>query len=513
MGRIIVGMLAVALIAIIVLVYTDPAAADRRAADAAHRAYLQSLERERERERNELERRRLALQQELLPLTERLWLIGGTVLLTLSGVGGLLLLGRVVQTRSRRCWPDRRGLLPYDPADTALSAGAAAALANYHRAQALAAWRGGTPATLHYRHEVDAPPPVPALPDASSPDARPGLPGVTDLASLGFRPTMEAILLALGPGGSPITVPMRALWHVGLAGPTGAGKTNIARMILAQILTLNVQLVIADPKWTPYDAEADEDWRPIARRLRLAPARSAGEIGDLLGWLSEELERRLDQRHRGEKVGAPLFCYVDELTTITADVKGATEHLARLARLGRGVKLFLMGAAHNFLVKNGVGDTRDQIRTAYYLGGDQRTAEVLLDLPRREIDERQFRETGLALLRSAATTPAQLVRVPRASNAALCALLDPPDVAASRAASAAAGDVAADVAVDVGGSPRPDALDPRAEQVRRMLLNQASFNEILAAIWQVQGGGRPQQRAAAELRAVLAQIAERAERG
>jgi hypothetical protein len=46
-----------------------------------------------------------------------------------------------------------------------------------------------------------------------------------------------------------------------------------------------------------------------------------------------------------------------------------------------------------------------------------------------------------------------------------------------------------------------------------MLLNQASFNEILAEIWQVQGGGRAQQRAAGELRAVLAQIAARAEGG
>jgi hypothetical protein len=345
-------------------------------------------------------------------------------------VGGLVYMGAwgvAHQVRFRReRWPRADGLLPVEAAQ--LYDVAPRALGAWHAARKLEAQQQSVPHTISYAphtaysHRIDGAgaisPPAPEL------SATAVLPGLTDLASLSFRPTVECILLGLGPDGRQLTVPMKALWHIGTAGPTGTGKSNIARLILPQLQSLGAKVCIGDPKWTPFDHESGEDWRPIADRLHLAPARKADEIADLIRYFHDELERRLELRHAGQKLGGPLFLYLDEYTTITEDVKDAAEHIARLGRLGRGVGIFLLVAAHDLLVKSGAGDTRDQIRTGFYLGGDVKTGSVLLDLPQRTVIEREGElTTGLAFLRSAATSPAQLVRVPYASNAGVTALL------------------------------------------------------------------------------------------
>jgi hypothetical protein len=213
-----------------------------------------------------------------------------------------------------------------------------------------------------------------------------------------------------------------------MVGETGAGKSNIARLILPQVLALGAKVCIGDPKWTPLDTGTSgepEDWRPIARRLHLPPARKADDIRHLITFFREELDRRLDARERGEAPPYPLFLYLDEFTTITTDVEGAAEDVARIARLGRGVWIYLLMAAHNLLVKNGAGDTRDQIRTGYYMGGSTTTGAVLLDVSQREVKEfdRELGDKGMAVLRSAATRPPQLVRVPHATNEYVYGLL------------------------------------------------------------------------------------------
>jgi hypothetical protein len=363
------------------------------------------------------------------------------LLLVLLTAGGSVAIWRFF--RERR--PNHAGLLPVNA--YRLDDVAPAALGAFHAARQLEAGRQMVPHTLTYSpsehyaphsaatyaprldydYRGDAggnalPPPDEPLTDLLQ------LPGLTDLAHLGFRPTKEAILLGLAEGGEQITVPMRALWHIGTAGPTGAGKSNVARLIIPQLQALGAKVAIIDPKWTPYDAEANggqgEDWRLIAQRLFLPAARKAEAMRETIGYFHDELDRRLDLRNAGQKVGGPLFLYCDEYTTITEDVKDAGERIARLARLGRGVGIFLLIAAHDLLVKSGAGDTRDQLRTGFYLGGDSKTGAVLLDLPQKAVIAREGELTlGAAMLRSAATSPARLVRVPYASDAAIAGLL------------------------------------------------------------------------------------------
>ena len=253
------------------------------------------------------------------------------------------------------------------------------------------------------------------------------LPPAIDLSALvqDWRPSLDAILLGVGPGGKRITVPARDLCHVALAGATGGGKSNIMRLVVSQLQSAGAKVVLADPHYAPLDAESGDDWRAIQRRLHLAPAVQASEIDSLLAWLAtDELPQRLERRRNGQPAGPPLFLAIDELPAIIADVRAAPAHMARLLREGRKCGIFVVGAAQDWLAKTlgGAGAIRDCYRTAYYVGGDQTSARVLLDVT-GHVDETQLGEPGLAFLRSRVTPSAQLVRVPLASNAALATLL------------------------------------------------------------------------------------------
>lgn len=410
--------------------------------------------------------------------------------------------------------PDERGLLPVLRSDQET---AQRALDDHHAAQIAAAARPVPPAHVvyspHVSHRTDGATGsrVPSEPAALT------LPGLTDVAHMNFTPTVNAILLGLDAGGVPITVPMKDLWHIGTAGPTGAGKSNIARLIIAQLQRLGANVAIIDPKWTPYDAESDEDWRPIAQRLFMTPARKADEVADTLGFFDAELGKRLELRNAGQKVGPPLFLYADEFTTITADVKDAQEQIARLGRLGRGVKIFLLIAAHDLLVKSGAGDTRDQLRTGFYLGGDTKTGSVLLDLPQRVVSEQEPLLTpGVALLRSVATSPPKLVRIPYASNAGVRALLGDggQDLADFAPASFVTSGMRPNDGVGSGreasreapasGVPMPNARDAR---ILALVRQQKGVSEIIAEVWGVKGGSK-YSTYSAEVMRVIAQALE-----
>jgi hypothetical protein len=348
--------------------------------------------------------------------------------LTLAGaaLGSLGLgLGLVWQRLQRPALqqPNTDGTLPLLLHDPRYFDAAVLALTGRHGTDLeRAAHSGAVP--VHYAPHIHAHTPhgQAVSASASAPASTPlPLPGVTDLATVGHRPTVQAILLGLGPGGQPVTVPMQRLWHIGLAGATGTGKSNVARLLLPQLLSLNARVSIGDPKFTTYDAESDEDWQPFVDRLHLAPAATAAAIADLLRWHIDELDRRLELRRTGEKVGSPLFLYLDEWHVIEEDIKDAEAMVSRLSRIGRGIGIFLLTAAHSMLMKDGA-KFRDQFRTGYYLGGARSTGSALLDLPQREIDESRF-DTGIAYLRSSATSPAQIVRVPYASNDAIRGLL------------------------------------------------------------------------------------------
>lgn len=340
--------------------------------------------------------------------------------------------------RERR--PDRDGLLPVNA--YTLDDVAPQALGAYHGARQLAAGQQPVPYTLTYSPSYaphSAPQYAPqysprldyrressglALPTPDEPAAATQLPGLTDLADIVFHPSKERILLGLAEGGELITVPAPALCHVALVGATGGGKSNLMRLLLPQLQAVGARVLLADPHFAPVDPESGEDWRAIAARLYTGPAVKPGEIGELLAFLTEELDRRIEMRRKGEKWGAPYFLAMDELPVIAETVPDAIEDLGRLLREGRKVGIYSVGASQSMLVKVIGGDSsaREAYRTAYYVGGDLRSASILLDIPQRDIDDGPL-GAGVALLRSKATTPATLVRVPYASNAGVARIL------------------------------------------------------------------------------------------
>lgn len=355
------------------------------------------------------------------------------------------------------------------------------------------------PAHLNYapRYEYSGTATPPGAPAASAGGA---LPPVTDLGTLDFRPTRESILLALADSGERITVPVSKLMHVALVGATGGGKSNGMRLILPQLQAVGARVVLANPHHADIDPETGEDWRPIVRRLERPPAVKTRDIDNLIGELIDEMDRRLERRARGVAVGAPLFLAIDELPVIAESIPKVFDRLGRLLREGRKVHVLVMGATQSALVKVLGGDSaiREAYRTAIYLGGDRVSASALLDMPQRSIDDGPL-GNGVALLRSAATSPARLVRLPFVSNAALSGLFSALEVGRSGFEVGSAGEE----------DPLPSALEversgnERIKKVREMLRSQASQNDIIRDLWGVTGGVRYQE-AARELRAIIA---------
>lgn len=318
--------------------------------------------------------------------------------------------------------PDARGLLPVLQIDQDT---ARLALGGFHSARQIEAARQPVPHSLTYsphnnnRTDSSGIPLLPAeLTTAHS------LPGMTDLSSLGFVPTKDRILLGLGAGGELLTVPASGLCHVALVGATGGGKSALLRLLLPQLIAVGAQVTIADPHFTMRDPKTGEDWRGIAARLHMAPAISPTEIASLFGYLTDELARRIELRRNGQKVGAPLFLALDELPVIADEVPGAVDQLGKLLREGRKFGIYSVGASQSMLVKVVGGDSaaRECYRTAFYVGGDLRSAAALLDLPQKEIPEGELGE-GVAMLRSKATSPARMVRIPWVTNEAITTLL------------------------------------------------------------------------------------------
>lgn len=348
-------------------------------------------------------------------------------------------------------------------------------------------------------------------------EAQPALPDVTDLATIArdFRPTKDAILLALGDGGERLTAPVSALCHVALCGATGQGKSNLLRLLLPQLQAIGARVVLTDPHYADIDPENGDDWRGIRQRLYLPPAVKPRDIDAMLDYMLAELDRRLELRNKGEKVGAPLFLAYDELPVIVDTVKDAPERLGRILREGRKVAILTVGASQEFLVKTigGSSGARDQYRTAYYVGGDRTSASALLDLPARTIDDGPLGH-GVALLRSKATPAARLVRVPLASNAGVAMLLDANSPGLSPVVSPEAVEPGAFTARESQSESRSgevlpahsDAAQRHITMVRQLLLEKRTQTEIITAVWGV-NGGKAYQAAADEYRDILASLA------
>jgi Helicase HerA, central domain len=337
------------------------------------------------------------------------------------------------------------------------------------------------------------------------------LPGPCDFADILelWRPTPQSILLALAPGGERITVPLKALCHVALAGATGLGKSVLMRLLLSQLIYVNAQVILADPHFAPIDPESGEDWRPIADRLCMEPAVSYAAIKDTLRWLTtDELPKRLEKRRQGEPVGTPYFLAMDELPAIVKHVPEAPEYMGDLLREGRKVGIYLVSAAQDWLVKTvgGSGAVRDCFRTAFYVGGDTTSARVLLDVKGR-VDDGGLGK-GIVMMRSSATPQAALSRVPYASNDALYDLLAsaPTSTPTTNPLQTRFTETVVEADVEVGTvEPLLPALDARSLHVRDMLRSGTSQRQIIQELYGVSGGAAYTS-AAKEIQDIIAKL-------
>ncbi|NCC30535.1 MAG: DUF87 domain-containing protein [Chloroflexia bacterium] len=414
------------------------------------------------------------------------------------------LAGAHVAARMRYAVPDEAGRLPV-PVDL-LPLAATQALDNYHATQQLRASIQPVPHSLHYSG-VRSDAPVAPLPTPMLAPEPPALPGRIDLAELDHRPSVRRILLGLGPGGEQIVVPARDLCHVALVGATGGGKTNALRLLIPQLQAIGGQVVLADPHYAATDPATGEDWRPIAQRLARPPAATASQIDALFGWLEDQLQARKELRIQQRTLGAPIFLAMDELLVISSDVTRGIDRITKLLREGRKYGMFVVGASQTMLIKAMGGDSsvRDAYRTAYYLGGDVRSAAALLDMPQRTIDDGCL-ETGIVYLRSKATSPAQLVRVPYASNEGILSILGGNDDAWAVSRETPGKPLGNHMETVISG--HQDALDERSYRVADMLRSGAQKSDIIATIWGATTG-RSYQSAAKDYDQIIANLALR----
>jgi len=362
--------------------------------------------------------------------------------------------------------------------------------------------------TYHDAHQVTAAPPMLA---AQTPQSA-GLPGALDLSALDCNPTIDHILLGVDEQGQ-ITVSVPDLCHVALLGSTGGGKSNLLRLIIPQLQRIGASVILADPHFAPIDPENGDDWRPIADRLIHAPAVTADAIDQELSFMLEELERRLEKRRQNLPIGAPLFFAFDELPVICDLVNNAPKRLGKLLREGRKVSLLTIGASQSMLIKEvgGSSTLRDQYRTAFYVGGDRKSAAAVLDLPERDIDDGPLGK-GIVLLRSKSTSPARLVRVPLVSNASLYELLGvavAPQIAPTEPLpmgfhpapktqtleGAPVGAVeGASSAAPSSASGRASALSPEAARALALIRDGKSISEVIKEMFGVSAGRAYQEK-------------------
>lgn len=322
---------------------------------------------------------------------------------------------------------------------------------------------------------------------AASAAASAELPGIVDLADMMLLLQPGRVLLGVAAGGATVSVSMRELMHVGISGATGGGKSSIARLLLTQILAGGAGDVwIANPHWVGNDADDPQtgDWRPIGQRATVAW--HAEDISEMFTATVEIVNERWQRKRDGYTSGRPLILFVDEFPNVKETVAGAADMITSLIRRGRAVGVYVLTATQDFLTKTtGLSSgARENFRTGYYSGGDPSGGRVLLDMRQSDIPEERLGR-GVALLRSAATTPPQLVRIPLVSNQALSKILanegtgtdDIPDTGAVSGAVSTAPDTSNDTSSDTD------------ELIRSMVRYGLSNNKIHATI----GGNRNEQ--------------------
>lgn len=227
------------------------------------------------------------------------------------------------------------------------------------------------------------------------------------------------------------TIPMSDTCHIGLAGPTGGGKTNTLRLLLGQFLYCDARVFLCNPNYAPVKLNQGtiEDWRPIAARLAQPPAWRMDDIQKILTGAKKLLDRRKEAQQHNPVRGRDVYIALGEWPAIVNRWKEAPDVLAPLLREARQYGIYVISEFQDALVKTIGGDSgvRECYRTGYYFGGDMTTAKAILDLPKgTSIDENGIGMKGASYFRWF-SEPATRGRVPFFSNGSLYALLGEPE--------------------------------------------------------------------------------------
>lgn len=262
------------------------------------------------------------------------------------------------------------------------------------------------------------------------------LPGKIDLKQIlddGFWPTKDAILLGLSAEGL-VTIPINQLWHILFGGPTGAGKSILRRLIMAQLMCLGAKCYMSDIHYYPKDRDNNIRWDIIEERLENPVLRHAEPTAAFFKWVSQELQERIDRLANDEEIGEPMFIFVEEypglldrLEEIDKNtVKMVKAAVKKILREGRKYKICYCGAAQGALVDTLNMDSalRKNIRTCFYGGeGDEFSKAVLMNLQKGQtLDDTPTKEPGVLYARTNLHKPT-LIRVPWASDESVERLL------------------------------------------------------------------------------------------
>jgi hypothetical protein len=353
------------------------------------------------------------------------------------------------------------------------------------------------------------------MPDSPMLEA-PGLPPVTELGQLmarGFVPSPDRVLLGLLPGGKQITAPIgNDLCHIVFAGRTGVGKSNLARLILTQVLASGAEVFLLDPHYAPVDPETGDDWQLIAAAT--VPGRAIttdAEIMRTLQQAGEEIEARLKRRAEGKPIGKPRFYMIDEAPRLSDD-REFMKLVAKIVREARKFKIYAILASQDMLTATlqTTGGVRANFATCYCGGGDRTTINALLgQYPVKGQSWPEPPGRGVVYLKSDVLPQVEMVRVPLVTNADVTRLLSRP---VSRTISAWRLPETVDVVPRNGSetaAKRVETAETEKERrVREMVARRASQGEIIKEVWDATpGGGAAYQKASVEYREIMAKIA------
>lgn len=363
--------------------------------------------------------------------------------------------------------------------------------------------------SLTYHDSHRAIPPAVVEPPVLAEPAPIAVPTFGELVRDGFQPTPHKMLLGVGAE-KPIHGTISQLLSTAIAGRPGQGKSTLLRLIYAQTMMAGGQVAMLDPHGGIVES--------VAGAPSLFVASSTKELDDGAGWITSELDRRLEQYRRGKRNFDPILILCDEFPVIRLSSKAAIEAAGRVVLEGRKVGTYALISGQGMPADSFNGSlVRDALSSRYVFrttpaearraGLDTDTARLVAAL-----------DPGRAILDGPTPAP-MIVGIPNVTADDLVALLTsrPPAPTSERPFGFRPGSERGTARLDAEplaeppteprGTQHQKALSPRAMHVLQLLAEKRGTNEIIKEVWRVEGKGHAYQKAVEEFREILAEIA------